>query len=370
MVCYEFCTFVLKFEVESRKTKDLIHLTLDLRLSTLDKKVKLELRRYIVPTIPMAVMLMFAVALVWFSDLFIQNSIRPDLNDKTFLSEINRFFAVNLVLSNIVSLLITALNAFFIGQLNNKYTIIRTRSFLPILFFVLLMATWHETHTIVVSHLALSLVLLSLFAIFGVYRNRNASEQAFLSSFLIAVASIFIEPLVLYIPLIWIGLALFYSLSFRNLLATIVGLLTPWILYLSVRFYLQPDLLWLLSLPESFELGVSVLGRPLNELIYMGILFVLSIIGFVGLSSNLNQDSMQTCGLINFNSWFLALSFIYSMIFVKQFFVFLPFVGVGLAILLAHPLTLKKSIFFTYIFLIFIFVNIVFVVSNLILNPR
>lgn len=318
----------------------------------------------------MAVLLMLIVALVWFSDLFIQNSIRLDVNDNTIVSQINGYFSDNLLLSNVVSLLITALNAFFIGQLNNKFTIIRTRTFLPILFFVLLMATWHETHTIVISHLSLSLVLLSLFAIFRVYRNRNASEQAFLSSFLIAVASIFIEPLVLYIPLIWIGLVLFYSLSFRNFLATLVGLLIPWILYLAVRYYYQPDMTWLMSLTKSFELGIPILGRPLNELIYIVMLFVLSIIGFVGLLANMNQDSMQTRGLINFNSWFLALSFLFSMIFVKQFFVFLPFVGVGLAILLAHPLTLKKSNFFTYLFLIFIGVNILFVISNLILNPR
>ncbi len=318
----------------------------------------------------MAVLLMLTVALVWFSDLFIQNSIRLDINDKTVVSEINGYFSDNLLLSNIVSILITALNAFIIGQLNNKYTIIRTRSFLPVLFFLLLMASWHETHTIVVSHLALSLILLAFFAIFKVYRNRNASEQAFLSSFLIALASIFIEPLLLYIPLIWIGLVLFHSMSLRNFLATIVGVLTPWILYGAVRFYYQPDLSWVMSIGESFQLGTPLLGRPLNEMIYIAIIFVLSIIGLVGLSANLNQDSMQTRGLINFNTWFLVLSFIYSMIFIRQFFVFLPFIGVGIAILLAHPLTLKKSNFFTYLFLIFIVVNILFVVSNLILYPK
>jgi len=318
----------------------------------------------------MAVLLMLTVALVWFSDLFIQNSIRLDIHDKTVVSDINGYFSKQLLLSNIVSLLITALNAFIIGQLNNKYTIIRTRSFLPVLFFVLLMASWHETHTVVISHIALSLILLSFFAIFRAYRNRNASEQAFLSSFLIALASIFIEPLILFIPLIWIGLILFHSMSLRNFLATIVGVITPWILYAAVKLYYQPDLTWLLSISESFQLGIPILGRPLNELIYSAIIFVLSIIGLVGLSANINQDSMQTRGLMNFNTWFLVLSFVYSMIFVRQFFVFLPFIGVGIAILLAHPLTLKKSNFFTYLFLIFIFVNIIFVISNLILNPR
>ncbi len=334
------------------------------------QNVKIELRNYIVPSIPMAIMLMLSVVVVWFSDLFIQNTIRVELQDQSELADLQAFFAANLLLSNIISLLTTALNAFIIGQLNNKYTIIRTRSFLPVLFFVLLIASWHDTHIIVISHLALTFILLAFFAIFDVYRNRNASEQSFLSSLLIATASIFIEPLVLYIPLIWIGLILFYSLSFRNLLASILGMLTPWVLFVAVKFYYQPDLEWIHTIGDSFEFGVPVLGRHLNELIYMAILFILSIIGFVGLSSNLNQDSMQTRGLIHFNSLFLILSFIYSMIFVRQFYVFMPFMGAGLAILLAHPLTLRKSNFFSYIFVVFILVNIIFVVSNLIFLPK
>jgi len=332
--------------------------------------VKIELRNYIVPTIPMAVLLMLTVAVVWFSDLYIQNSIRVDLNDNTLVSNLNGYFSNHLVLSNIVSLLITALNAFLIGQLNNKFTIIRTRSFLPVLFFVLLMASWHETHTLVISHIALLFILLALFAIFGVYRNRNASEQTFLSCFLIAVASIFIEPLLLYIPLIWVGLILFNSMSFRNFLASIIGVLTPWILFAALKFYYQPDFEWIKSIGNSFEIGIPVLGRPLNEMVYMAILFILSAIGLVGLSTNLNQDSMQTRSLINFNTWMLFLSFGYSMIFVRQFFVFLPFVGVGLSILLAHPLTLKKANFYGIIFVIFIAVNLLFVVSNLLLQPK
>lgn len=317
----------------------------------------------------MSVLLMLLVALVWFSDLFIQHTVRIDSEDKFLMSEVNGFFSENLLLANVVSLLFTALNAILIGQLNNKYTIIRTRSFLPVLFFVLLMASWHETHIIVHSHLALTLVLLSFFVIFGVYRNRLATEQAFLSSFLIALASVFIEPILLFIPLIWVGLLLFHSMSFRNFLATVLGLLTPWILYLSIRLYFQPDLDWIFHIRDSFEIGITVLDRPMNELIYMAVLFVVSIVGLVGVSSNLNQDSMQTRSLVVFITWLLVLSIVISVLFVRQFFVFLPFIGFGLSVLLAHPLTLKRANFYAVIFIVFIAINIIFVLSNLILKP-
>jgi hypothetical protein len=58
------------------------------------------------------------------------------------------------------------------------------------------------------------------------------------------------------------------------------------------------------------------------------------------------------------------------MIFVKHFFVFLPFVGLGYALLLSHPVTLKKGNFFGIIFMIFIFVNIIFVAFNILFPPQ
>jgi hypothetical protein len=332
--------------------------------------MKIEIRNYVVPSIPMALLLIILVTIIWFSDLFIHKSIQSVNAGNALSVELNQYFNQHLAISNIVSLLLTALNALLLGQLNNKYTIIRTRTFLPVLFYVLLMACWHETHTVVLSHLVLSFVMVAMFVIFNVYRNRNASEQAFLSSFLVAVSSLFFEPMILYIPLLWIGLILFHSLSLRNFLATIIGAVTPWVLYLVVRAYLQPDILWLNQLTSSFDIGFSVLTRPFSEIIYLIVLFILFMIGLVGLTSNMNQDSMQTRSMLIFIIYFAFLSFIFSMIFVKHFFVFLPFVGLGYALLLSHPVTLKKGNFFGIIFMIFIFVNIIFVAFNILFPPQ
>ncbi|MFZ4582211.1 MAG: DUF6427 family protein [Paludibacter sp.] len=332
--------------------------------------MKIEIRNYVVPSIPMALLLIILVTIIWFSDIFIHKSIQTVTAGNALSVDFNQYFNEHLLLSNIVSLLLTALNALLLGQLNNKYTIIRTRTFLPVLFYVLLMASWHETHTVVLSHLVLSFVMVALFVIFNVYRNRNASEQAFLSSFLIAVSSLFFEPMILYIPLIWIGIILFHSLSLRNFLATLIGAVTPWILYLVVRAYLHPDLLWLNQLAASFDIGLSILTRPLSEIIYISVLFILFMIGLVGLTSNMNQDSMQTRSMLTFIIYFTFLSFVFSMVFEKHFFVFLPFVGLGFALLLAHPITLKKGNFFGIIFLIFIVVNIAFVGFNVLFSPQ
>lgn len=333
-------------------------------------KVKIELRNYIVPTIPMAVLLMVLIAAIWFADVFTPYTTTSSVSFGAVSSELNLFLKSNPLFANLISLLLTAFNAFLIGQLNNRHTIIRTRSFLPVMFFLLLMSCWHETHLFISIHIALSFFILALFVIFGVYRNRSASEQAFLSSFLIAVASIMFLPVILFIPLIWAGLILFHSFSLRNLLATFIGVIAPWIIYIAVRYYYQPDLSWLISLTDNFEFGLPLLTRPLNEIIYVIALFIVLVLGIAGLTSNLNQDSMQTRSFINFILWLLILSFVFSMIFKNYFMIFMPFVGFSYAILLSHPLTLKKSKFYGYVFIGFIAVNLAFVISNIIIAAK
>ena len=318
----------------------------------------------------MAVLLMILIAAIWFADVFTPYSSTGPDSFGAVSPEINLFFNTNPLFANFISLLLTAFNAFLIGQLNNRHTIIRTRSFLPVMFFLLLISCWHETHLFVSIHIALSLFILALFVIFAVYRNRNAAEQAFLSSFLIAVASIMFFPVILFIPLIWIGLILFHSFSLRNLLATLIGVIAPWLICIAVRYYYQPDLLWLINLTNNFEFGLPLLSRPLNEIIYATALFVVLVLGIAGLTSNLNQDSMQTRSFINFIIWLLILAFIFSMIFKHYFMIFMPFVGFSYAVLLAHPLTLKKSKFYGYVFIGFIAVNLAFVVSNIIMAAK
>lgn len=332
-------------------------------------KIKIDLRNYIVPTIPQAILLLFVVVLIWFTNIFMNTWGVRETNSVTIASTAVNFIESSTLLSKTLSLLLTALNAFFISQLNNRYSIIRTRSFLPVLFFSMLIASWHNTHSTAFAHLALSLFLVAIYVFYGIYRNRNAAEQAYTSSILVAVASLIYAPIILFIPVFWIGLSFFYSFSVRTFLATILGILTPWVLFLAIKYYIEPDLNWLYTIGESFQLGFNVLTRPFNELIYLACLTVIAIIGLVGVTSNINQDSMQARALLNFNTLLLFFSFAFTLIFPQMFFVFLPFVAMSYAILLSHPITIGKTEFYKIIFIVFIVLNIAYVVSNIIMHP-
>lgn len=306
--------------------------------------------------------------LIWFADIYIQSwdSANNSLNNAsaTFrILEAAPFWA------KFLSLLLSALNAFLISQLNNRHSIIRNRSFLPVFFFTLLVASWYNTHIIPLAHFTLTLFLFALFVFYSIFRNRNAAEQVYASTVLVAIASLIYAPLTLYIPVFWIGLGMFHSFSLRTFLASILGALTPWIIYVAINYGYHQNFDWIQPLADSFTVGLQILERPINELIYLVALLALAIFGFAGVLSNISQDSLQTRALIYFNTLVLFFSFVASILFVRMYFVFLPFVGMTYALLLAHAITTGKSDYYKLLFIIFVVLNAAYILSNIILYP-
>lgn len=262
------------------------------------------------------------------------------------------------------------MNAYLIGQLNNRFSIIQTRSFLPVLFFVLMIASWHNTHLAIFSHLTLGIFLLAMFVFYRTYRNRLATEQTFLSSFLIALCSLIYAPFGIFIFVLWVGTAFLNSLSVRNTLAILIGFITPWILFTSIQWYLNENFAWLAYYTKSFTLNYAFLSIPIQEQIYLGAMLILSILIFVNIAANANHDSLQTKAYITLNMWIVIISFIASLFLTDTYTVFKPITAMSLAFLAAHPLSLRKSNYNSILFIIFVVLNIALVVSNIMLLPK
>lgn len=333
-----------------------------------NNNIKISLKNIIAPQLPMIVLMVFGVLLVWIAGFGYETKTSTVQFSSPLAIAMQQFVLSNHILANLISVVVVFFNAFLIAQLNNKFTIIRTRSFLPVLVFLLLIAAWSSIHTMLCAHIALTFLLVSLFVFFDMYRNRNASEEAFLGTLLIAVASLFAEPFILFVPVCWLGFVRFNSFSLRTFLASLFGLLAPWVFYVAIRIYLQPDLLWIGSLAKGFYIGVPLTELPLHEIVYMAATSIIIVIGLTGLYSNLHSDAIQTRAKLNFLVYLLVAAFIFSILFIYQFAVFLPVVALCYALLISHPFTLKSSNFFSILFIVFIVINVAFVIANIFLS--
>ena len=326
--------------------------------------MKVSLKKIIVPSIPLAVLSVTFCFLLWMSALFGERYTNIPEHTTFLIDFIQTLFSPNTLISYLLSFAFNLLNAYLLAQLNNKFTLIRTRTFLPILIFLLLMGTWSETHMVNGSHLSLTLAILSLFFFFSMYRNTNASEQAFMGSILFSSASLIVNPLIFLLPLCWIGFVMFQSFSLRTLLASIFGGITPWLLYIAGQYIFQSDINLNSLLLTNLATGINFTTISVVSIIYFSILAIIMIVNLVGLYSNAHSDAMNTRVNLHFLILLLVAILIITFIFNNQFASFLPFIALIYSILVSHAFTLKQNNFFGYVFIVFFSVNIVYVISN------
>lgn len=326
---------------------------------------KVSLKTIIAPSIPLSVLLLGACFILWISTYLGGHNATLQITSSNNLTELQKLLLPDTLLSNLFAFIFTLLNAFLLTQLNNKYTIIRTRTFLPVLIFILLMSSWNETHIASGSHLALTLFIFSLFFALSMFHDKNASEEAFTGSILISIGSIFINPLIFIIPVFWIGFMIMQSFSLKTLLASIIGTLTPWILYLSGLFIFNPNVdLW-----HTFKLDttlqLNLLTYPLINIVYIILMAVILIISLVGMYSIYSRDAIHTRNKLNFLLLLLISFLMLSFVFRNQFTLFLPFIGLLFTFLVSHPFSLKQNNFYSIVFIVFCVINIAFVISKI-----
>ena len=326
--------------------------------------MRISLKYIVVPGIPLAVLMVVFCLGLWMSSFMSQLPTTLPTHYTPLVDVLHALFSPSPFFSNLVGIIFTLLNAFLLAHLNNQHTIIRTRTFLPLFIFLLLMSVWNETHVVNGSHLALTLFILALFNFFNMPKNRQGSEQAFMGSFFIGLASLLIHPLLLLIPMCWFGLMIFQSFSLRTFLASLLGALVPWFLIICVQYLLHTPIDFVQLIQSNFNFDFSLLTLSIPRIIYTVALSVILIMSILGTYSISNSDAIQTRNKLNFLLLMLISILIISVVCRNQVTSFLPIIALIYAILASHPLTLKQNNFYGILFIVFFFLNIAFVISK------
>lgn len=265
----------------------------------------------------------------------------------------------------IAIVVLISLNSVLLRRFVLHFSIIRTKSFLPVLFFLCFTAVWPDLRTNVFPHFFLTISLVSLELFFGMYRERSAVEQAFLGSILIALASL-VNPLILIIfPLFWIGFTILKSLSLRSLLASLSGIAVPWIIYATV-FILKG---YKMEIADEFTLFLQPLAIDVTDnspalLLYVALLSSITLFSLGGLFSKLLDDSIQTRKYIHMLVMLLFTLISLAVLYTEIEVLILPFIAFLLSVLLAHPFTLRKALLYPVLFIIFVAATVFYLVCQ------
>ena len=151
--------------------------------------------------------------------------------------------------------------AFFLLQLNHIFNIIQKRTFLPALFYLLLIGSNPVFYYDLKGSIATLCLVLCYYFLFNSYQKPDSQLNALNISLLLVLGSLLWTPLLFFFPVFWNGFHRFRCLNARVFLANLLGFFVvylfifAWSVYqgdigIFFSFLPHPDTLFVLHLTE------------------------------------------------------------------------------------------------------------------------
>ncbi len=217
-------------------------------------------------------------------------------------------FAVNRnFIFHVISTLLVFFQALYFNHLVNYYRILAKSSYLPAFSFILVSSLFVEFTLLSSALIANTFLLLALAKIFAWYKKERVTAPVFDTAFLIAIASLFFFPYVVFFLFVLTALMVLRPFSIREYLIAVIGLLLPYY-FIGVYFF------WVDQLPEFLhslviaELKFNAQGMARNARILAIGIPVLAIITWSAfyIQANLFRMVVQVRNYLIVVVWFFV----------------------------------------------------------------
>lgn len=144
---------------------------------------------------------------------------------------------------HIISTTLIFFQALYFNYLVSYYRIMSRSSYLPAFSFILISSLFVEFMLLTSALIANTFLLFAMARIFAWYKKDKATGAVFDTSFLIAIASLFFFPYIVFFVFVIASLTVLRPFNLREYIISIIGLVLPYY-FLGVYFF------WINQLPE------------------------------------------------------------------------------------------------------------------------
>lgn len=266
----------------------------------------------------------------------------------------------NKTISFSISTLFVFIISFYASQLNAKHGLIRSRTYLIYIFGSLILSS-HPVFIFMTPYYISALAfLICTDLLYSSYQDKTSNKNAYAIGFIVGISSLFAFHYLMYLPLFWIGFSLMRIFNLKNLIISILGIVS--IYWLVFAFFLwQNNLAVFLSPFQHLYpfLNNSIETIPLKG---EGLLVIIALILLITISLDYQTNSFRDKIRIRANIQFLHIASLFSIL--SFFFIILDptlnlyILSCGITILLSHFSTLAEQkwkiiIFYTLILVYF-----------------
>jgi hypothetical protein len=245
--------------------------------------------------------------------------------------------------------------ASFLLLLNNIFSVIRRRTLLPALFYLIL-AGWDPIFNYDLSGIVALLIMVNYFFLFSAYQKPDSQLNALNISLILVLGSFFRPQLLLFFPISWVGFYWFRSFNLRVFLASLTGIIAVYLIIFAWSIYRDDWRVFLAALPKPEEVFyASELHLSNYEWIGFGIIFLVLIFAGLNLFVLSISEKVRT---VSFLKYMYVSSFIFLLLALVQneyrsCWESIAYIPVSL--ILAHYFTLTNKLHVKILMLFFIF---------------
>ena len=211
----------------------------------------------------------------------------------------------------ILSFLIVSLISFLIVNFNTTVFFINERTFLPALIYILL-GGFFPDHQLMNPVLPASIFLMiTIIRIMDGYHKTGTAYNYFDAGLLISIGSLFYVNLIWFGLLVIIGIALLRTGDLKEIVISILGLLTPYLITFGLYYVAGKDLRVLVKLLENNLFARSTF-YPFPRLTIVALLYtgLLVLISLVQLIKHMNTKSIKSRKTFSLMIWTFLISII------------------------------------------------------------
>lgn len=270
------------------------------------------------------------------------------------------------LVSLLCSSLVVGSMAVLATHINTTHLFIRRKTILLPAVIILLFSCHPQFMQMSAEYISTMLFLVIIFILFTAYNSPDKQIFSFKTSFILALGSMFIPALLVYLPVLWLALVMMRCFNFKSLLASLLGM---FLLYFpAFSYYFLTDSLDIFLAPFTSVSAEQLAGFPFYQLnigdwIILGSSTILLIIIVSDNYINRHKDKIRTRAYLSLLSFITVFS-ILAFLFLNIDFVIYQFIALLTgAFLLSHFFALvekRGGVILFYISMIFYILACVF----------
>ena len=241
--------------------------------------------------------------------------------------------------------------AFMIHRANYVLMLIREKTLLPVLFYILLISTNKDFLPLKSTSFGVFFLILAIYYLFTSYHDPNNKRNVFNATFVIAIGSLLWIHICWFLPLFWYGMYKFRTLTLQTFLASLMGLA---VVYWFVGFYC----LWqqnfdMFTIPFDSLYKVrplSIKGNGWQDWLTIGYMIALMAIASFNILAHEYEDNLRTRQFLSFLILLAISSFALYFLYEQSSEEYLQIACFPSSILIAHLFTVVRNKYVYWMF--------------------